>query len=544
MAPSTDSTWRPPATDTSWPPPSPEPAIHSPPPESSPWRPPTSPREVASSVVASVQYVTSSVRLLFTGCFQCQSLKGGCWRRQEEPDGAWFDCDKLQVEHPYCYVNPVALTDPAPSEDATTPNGTVLSQQPRAEPRSPSSLTPSAKSPAKCPTNLDVPKDIVANGVASDGVSAVKGDTVIYKNGRIRSSLVESFAAKLEADLRRIECDRQRAEGELLNVNDVRITADEDVISFPDYLCADVDFFKDGGTDIPYQYDGFNGNRRLEHEVWKPSELEDVFECYNMAAFYSYGASTQLGEKGGTKNKGEKFEEVFPPTFSNNNNNTIKVYRPAGESESPLPLKDEPTKENVTEIEICDRKREISEDELKEFIHSCVLAENVEEASLPPLIPAGVPNAVCDELIYYGSRSFNKLLIFNLVKSVMAECQEHYSHSMPLCANYPVHLVQNKILSVLQNDTNAYQLSTSGLQAFHNGSFMHPADSQYYLNQLIAERMVENAVMDELKKEMKEWKDVSREERELKEAISTDILHDLISDTASLFDEIVKRKFT
>ncbi|XP_068213025.1 uncharacterized protein [Palaemon carinicauda] len=541
MAPSTDSTWRPPATDASWPPPSPEPAIHSPPPESNPWRAPTSPREVASSVVASVQYVTSSVRLLFTGCFQCQSLRGGCWRQQEEPDGAWFDCDKLQVEHPYCYVNPVALTESvAPSEDATTPNGTVLSQQPKAETRTPPSLTAPTKSPAKSITSLNVPKDIVSNGVPSEGVAAVKGDTVIYKNGRIRSSLVESFAAKLEADLRRIECDRQRAEGELLKENDIRIATDEDVISFPDCLCADVDFFKDGGTDIPYQYDGFNNNnRRLEYEVWKPSELEDVFECYNMAAFYSYGASLQLGEKSGSKTKGEKFEEVFPPTFSSNNNNTIKVYRPAGDSESPLSLKDEPTKENVTEIEICDRKREISEDELKEFIHSCVLAENVEQASLPP----GVPKAVCDELIYYGSRSFNKLLIFNLVKSVMAECQEHYSHSMPLCANYPVHLVQNKILSVLQNDMDVYQLSTSGLQAFHNGSFMHPADSQYYLNQLIAERIVENTVMDELKKEMKEWKDVSREERELKEAISTEIFHDLINDTASLFDEIVKRKF-
>lgn len=60
----------------------------------SPW-PPSFPRDVASTVVASVQHVTSSVRLLLVGCFQCQSLRIGCWRRQEEPDGAWFDCEKV-----------------------------------------------------------------------------------------------------------------------------------------------------------------------------------------------------------------------------------------------------------------------------------------------------------------------------------------------------------------------------------------------------------------------------------------------------------------
>ena len=58
------------------------------------WQP-ASPAQLASTLLTSLQHVTSSARLFLAGCFQCGFLKAGCWRRQEEQDGAWFDCDKV-----------------------------------------------------------------------------------------------------------------------------------------------------------------------------------------------------------------------------------------------------------------------------------------------------------------------------------------------------------------------------------------------------------------------------------------------------------------
>lgn len=103
-----------------------------------------------------------------------------------------------------------------------------------------------------------------------------------------RSLLVESFAAKLEADLRRLEYDRQRSEGELVALGP---STDSDWLKFANPKGPNSDL------DSPSHYYDELGEPRIGHDVWKPSELENVFECYNMAAFYSYGAVSQVGNK-------------------------------------------------------------------------------------------------------------------------------------------------------------------------------------------------------------------------------------------------------
>lgn len=531
----------------------------------SPW-PPSFPRDVASSVVASVQHVTSSVRLLLVGCFQCQSLRIGCWRRQEEPDGAWFDCEKLQVEHPFCYVNPVALTEPA---SATT--SPPLRENHAAAPADGSGKAASGRgvgtSLLAAPRTSSLPSyssystssHCKAKGEALPNGSATllrNGGPTALKNGdvhRSSSSLVESFAAKLEADIRKLEYDRQRAEGEAVPrtpPNDFLLG--DAILELPDYLrdaateemgAEDVDFLSDIRLDcrgFDNCADGEAGERPVDaQEVWQPEELEDAFECYNMAAFYSYGAPlASSGGRNASIHRGEKFEEVFPVTF--HNNNTIKVYKPASESESPLtlPAKEEVVIENEIETPCEQTKRTITEDQLKEFIKMCVFAEDVSEVK----VPCTKGTSICDDNVYYCSKSFNKHLIYNLVKSTMSECSKNYSQSIAVCVNYPVHLVQNKVLSVLQDQGSQYELIPSGLQVFRSNTLFSVSDNLLYQNQIMTERRIENVVIDELKKEDKLWQNVSQEEEELKEAIATEILDDIIGDATSLFKSILEKK--
>ncbi|KAK8749293.1 hypothetical protein OTU49_015779 [Cherax quadricarinatus] len=545
-------------------------------------RTPASPRQVASSVassvVASVQYVTASVRVLLVGCFQCSSIKPACWRRQRQQDGAWFDSDKLQVEHPYCYVNPVALSDVLP-ETASTPTQQSLpqNQQPKSlqhpkllqEAKPLEQLKPLHQSKtlhdAKSTQNGLPPGD---NHV-SQGLNIIytpefntkvcdkplvsagenhEGTTIHYNNDRVKSPLVESFAAKLEADLRKLESDRQRAEGEVLRpLTETIIHDDTDSVS--QYVWKESErslgFQDEEEPYRPYYCVNFEDDRGVESEVWKPSELEEVFECYNMAAFYSYGATLQISEKFPSKIRGEKYEEIFPTSFHNNNNNNtiVKVFKSASESGQTLALTDTNSvlKENLPENESVQRKQTVTEDQLKELVCRCVEAESVGDVNFSFPGEGTSTNVMCYDSVYFGDRSFNKLLIFDLVKSVMSECKEYYPHSLSLCVDYPVHLVQNRVLCILQKAKDDTNLNPTGMQVFRSGSLC-VSESNWQHKQLLADTLVESIVASEVHLQDPAWQDFSQEELELKEAISNELLNDLISESATLFSSILKKK--
>lgn len=260
--------------------------------------------------------------------------------------------------------------------------------------------------------------------------------------------------------------------------------------------------------------------------------------CSSLYSISNRPSPFQSGGRNASIHRGEKFEEVFPVTF--HNNNTIKVYKPASESESPLtlPAKEEVVIENEIETPCEQTKRTITEDQLKEFIKMCVFAEDVSEVK----VPCTKGTSICDDNVYYCSKSFNKHLIYNLVKSTMSECSKNYSQSIAVCVNYPVHLVQNKVLSVLQDQGSQYELIPSGLQVFRSNTLFSVSDNLLYQNQIMTERRIENVVIDELKKEDKLWQNVSQEEEELKEAIATEILDDIIGDATSLFKSILEKK--
>lgn len=279
--------------------------------------PPASPAQLASALLTSLQHVTASVRLFLTGCFQCQFLKSGCWRRQEEQDGAWFDCDKLQVEHPYCYVNPLAVSEAnsaaAPSRPPL-PQAAALASESHPESafktspqRSPgSALAPRALGIQPADTLPKHFKKFNVNGCFVSETEWTQSDESTVENAPLRDKvalkdevaryireqgattpLVESFAAKLEADFRRIEYDRQRAEGEVLEA--ARAADDSLKEQSSPYGFLEAAFLK--GTSSAFPYEDIEESTGLQTDVWKPSELEDVFECYNIAAFYSYGAT-------------------------------------------------------------------------------------------------------------------------------------------------------------------------------------------------------------------------------------------------------------
>lgn len=136
----------------------------------------------------------------------------------------------------------------------------------------------------------------------------MKEDVVMYTTSEFRSPLVESFAAKLEADLRKLEYDRQRAEGEVVVVmsgerreagGEEGVEGDaEAVLCGEDGRCCDVKnmLLSTATTDTtPLDFEVEEGRMVVEGEVWEPAELEEAFECYNMAAFYSYGTSFPVG---------------------------------------------------------------------------------------------------------------------------------------------------------------------------------------------------------------------------------------------------------
>ena len=227
---------------------------------------------------------------------------------------------QLQVEHPYCYVNPLAVSE---ASSVTTPphppvtQPAVLAPEPRPEnrfkaspQRSPGSALVS-RGLGTQPT-VTLPKRVKksnTNGCfTSENEWQCRGDDgskediplkdiVCLKDGKARYTrgqrsripLVESFAAKLEADLRRIEYDRQRAEGEVLEA--ASTPDDDDPLQEPRSPKGRVDTTFLPDTSFTFPYEDIDESTRLQTDVWKPSELEDVFECYNMAAFYSYGAT-------------------------------------------------------------------------------------------------------------------------------------------------------------------------------------------------------------------------------------------------------------
>lgn len=123
-----------------------------------------------------------------------------------------------------------------------------------------------------------------------DSVGLKEGVARYFRGHGGRTSLVESFAAKLEADLKRLEYDRQRAEGEVVALS----PAADDNDWVKEYLSPKGrdDYFFDTPSRDPDDEEDMPPRQRPD--VWKPSELENVFEYYNMAAFYSYGATSQV----------------------------------------------------------------------------------------------------------------------------------------------------------------------------------------------------------------------------------------------------------
>ncbi|KAG0728570.1 hypothetical protein GWK47_003691 [Chionoecetes opilio] len=334
--------------------------------------PPAYPAQLASALLTSLQHATSSARLFLSGCFQCEFLKTGCWRGQEEQEGTWFDCDKLQVEHPYCYVNPMAVAEANPVAAPSHPplsQSTALPHKPH--PGSPLKATP-LRSPGSAFANRgfgthfadNFPKrlkELHTNGglisenesqhgqddgaeegaLFRDRVNLIDGEVRIARGQEGRTPLVESFAAKLEADLRRIEYDRQRAGGEVLK--GVSVSNEDDPLQEQRSSEGRVDAVVLSNTSSTFPLEGSEDSSSIQTDVWKkPSVLEDVFECNNMAVFYSYGATfpvcnfpppspipssyllIPVTEKFASKGRGEKFEEVYPVSHHNNNNNNIK----------------------------------------------------------------------------------------------------------------------------------------------------------------------------------------------------------------------------
>ena len=248
----------------------------------------------------------------------------------------------------------------------------------------------------------------------------------------------------------------------------------------------------------------------------------------------------QAGDKFVSKVRGEKFEEVFPVSYhNNNNNNNIKVFKPESSSESlrppTVPDKDEEVIENVCETYENGDKLPVSEDELKQLIHACALAKSVTEVDDKRFLSTSNSNRNCNDIINFGGKSFNKLLIFNLVKSVISECAAQYPRSVSLCVTYPVDLVQRKVIKVLLEEDKVED-NLCGLQMFHSPVLQMLQQKQ------LSRRFVEGVAAGEMKAEDRQWQNFSNEEREMKETIFSEMLHDLISDTTDVFKGLVTKK--
>lgn len=237
---------------------------------------------------------------------------------------------------------------------------------------------------------------------------------------------------------------------------------------------------------------------------------------------------SQVGEKFASRVRGERFEEVFPvcPRSNTNNNN-----KSDGEIPSLREVDHKPAIEEEKRV-IEEEKREYSQNQLENLIQACVFADSITDVDRY-LQRGSQRNGHC--MVHFGGRTLNKLLIYNLVKATMSECTSQYPRSMALCSTFPVSLVQSKVINVLL-DRNKSEENLCGLQVFHSPSVSEQREK------LSARRLVVSVVAAEVKAEGPRWQDFHKEEAETKEAVVSEVLHDLISDTTNVFQFLLAKK--
>lgn len=148
----------------------------------------------------------------------------------------------------------------------------------------------------------------------------------------------------------------------------------------------------------------------------------------------------------------------------------------------------------------------------------------------------------CDTNFVYEKTSFNKNLIFDLVKETMNECLDNYSNTLLLSDDYPIHIVQNRILnkidSIYKVEENSSFLSKDIKAVRERFCLEDPSN----LKNDPTEKLVFDIVAEEIKKEGKEWQNVEQEEDELKDAVAHEIMNDLLFNSAYVMNAILKNK--
>ncbi|CAL4218494.1 unnamed protein product, partial [Meganyctiphanes norvegica] len=485
---------------------------------------------------------------------------------------------QLQGDHPFCYVNPVALdshdatstpSSATPQHDGggssnslppkaptqkrrkfTAPNGHIPLHLPIVKKiqskreeikhysRAPKmTLSPiMTKSPKLSRRNTTTNKNVLPPPLNSLETSLevkpeIKDNKDLpkeHKPSNDKDGHVISFAAQLEQSLRKLEQEIQRSGGEYVRPNSDPPIFDSEVES-PLEECSTVfreDEFPDSESQLPMVVDGMSQDlHNFQEDIWKPSELEDAFEGYNKAALFSYGHYMTVDTSGHHRNQNGKYHEVFPPNIhnfrnsnndrhtdsynNNNNDNSIRNQNKSIESEGSFVKCDQDKAELNKESETCLdlEQKHLTKEKLLHVINICVFENKFDDACEQ----FTKNELICDDFILYDGRSFNKQLIFDLVKTTMCECNDLYKISMALSETYPIELVQKRVITYLEKKIDDTALTPSGIQAFRNAIDPNRViDENSFKSALLAEKIIEDVLFEESKEDGRMWQDVKQ----------------------------------
>lgn len=182
---------------------------------------------------------------------------------------------------------------------------------------------------------------------------------------------------------------------------------------------------------------------------------------------------------------------------------------------------------------------EVTKEELKEFITTCINADDFDIKDL------GVKSFNCDKILVYSGKSFNLKLIYDLVSEIKCEYLTFYSNTLLFKPNFPLTIIMNKVISAIEFDVNCkpYQLSLlKDIEKLKQKMLLFNNVNDF--EKVPEEILIEHITSHEIIKESRQWQNIEKEEKEVKEKVSSDIFEELLSKEIGNLADIFNKKIS
>lgn len=255
----------------------------------------------------------------------------------------------------------------------------------------------------------------------------------------------------------------------------------------------------------------------------------------------------------------EKFEEVFPSALSssdklnnfeknNNEKGFVKVHsmndnKKHSDKENAL-VSQFKNIENGSDSEERKCFNTLTKIELKKLIKMCMNIDSVSEFNAV-INQSYKETLCCDKLFLYCGKSFNKTLLFDLVKESTKEYLYQYANSLSLTPSYPMGIIENKVTGALEFSKNCqpYQVALlEDIERFKQRMLLYSNLSEFA--KVPDEILIENVTSEEIKKEGRQWQNVELEACEIQIKLCQEIFDEVLQKEISFLDQIFSKKLS